>query len=92
MARRCAGRELATRAEAASTHALESLNINWRELFIPWWRGLIPEPRAFIPASSEGFCAGPIFTLYKRLGLFIRKEKQQCQILFHHQMQTSMPG
>ena len=73
MAGRRAGKGLAARAEAASTHALESLYINWRELFIPWRRGLIPEPLALIPALSEGFCEDLIFTLYKRLGLFIRK-------------------
>jgi len=73
MARAHAGKKLATPAEAASTHSLESLNIKRRERFTPWRREIIPEPRSFIPASSEGFCEDLIFTLDKRLGLFIRK-------------------
>lgn len=93
MAGRLAGKELATHAEAAAPHSLESQNINWRELVIPWPRASIPKPHSFTPASSEGFCEDLIFTLYKGwASSFAKKEKQQWEILFHSQMQTSTPG
>jgi hypothetical protein len=73
MAGRRQEKESAIRAKAASIQSPESPNINWRQRFIPWRRKVIPKPRPLIPASSEGFCEDLIFTLYKRLGLFIRK-------------------